>query len=43
MKKVLYSEYEKDKFVKELKRTRYAVTSIERDFVSVFTVYYHYA
>jgi hypothetical protein len=40
LKRIFYSEYEKDKFVRELKLKGLSVRSIEKDFVGVFTVYY---
>lgn len=38
--KIFYSQYLKDKFLKELRKEGRSVVRVEKDFVGVWTVFY---
>lgn len=38
--RIFYSEYLKEKFLREIRRTGRSIVAVERDFVGVWTVFF---
>ena len=38
--RIFYSEYQKDDFIRDMRRAGRSIVSVEKDFVGVWTVFY---